>query len=363
MLTLIYPYRDRELDRIRKSLDSLSHQSSKDFEVQFVDYGSRPERAMEVEHLLEQYTFATYQYYPTHFQPWNKCRALNSVIKELEEGYCFVADVDMIFHSEFIETAISLQKTNTATYFQVGFLTEAETKKDQLFEEYSIDFTSDDEATGLTMFPVNKLHELHGFDEFYHFWGAEDTDMHVRFRNSGGQVEFYDDRILMLHQWHPSYRSKETGKITANPQVDGVVKLNQYHYLYAEENGLVKVNPTSWGTPLTVVDFERLHNFNGVTRYISNKKEEVEHLVFSELKNLGPNIQKFDISLDSFQSSLKFKAKKGLGKKVPMYYSLKEINDMLLLNIISYYRNYPYIYEVHEAENKIQLTIFKPLKV
>ena len=192
MLTLIYPYRNRNIERVKRSLDSLKCQTVSDFSVQFVDYGSELEISSAIETLLKNYAFVNYQYYPTQFQPWSKCIALNSVIKGLKEGFCFVADVDMIFHPEFIAKAISLQKENTSTYFKVGFLNAEETKLSKNYSDYKVDFESEEGATGLTMFPFAALQKLQGFDEFYHFWGAEDTDMHVRLRNDGQTVNFYD---------------------------------------------------------------------------------------------------------------------------------------------------------------------------
>jgi glycosyltransferase involved in cell wall biosynthesis len=360
MLTLIYPYRNRNIERIKRSLDSLKGQTIRDFTVRFVDYGSVVEIAAEVESLLKNYDFVNYQYYPTQFQPWSKCIALNSVIKELNEGYCFVADVDMIFHSEFIAKAVSLQKQNTATYFKVGFLNEEETELAKNYADHKIDFESEEGATGLTMFPVEALQKLHGFDEFYHFWGAEDTDMHVRLRNSGCAVNFYDDDILMLHQWHSSYRSKESSKISEELQLSGIVQLNHFHLNRAEANETTVVNRNGWGLPLNHTRFEFLQNFNGKARQVTNKKEAIDHFLFCELSDLDNEIYRFVFSEDDFQNSLKYKAKRSLGKKVPTYYSMKEINDLLLLHIISFYRNYHYNYQVSEADNSIQLTIYKP---
>jgi glycosyltransferase involved in cell wall biosynthesis len=142
----------------------LARQTSDDFEVFFVDYGSRPETATEVKELCAAYSFITYQYCFTQFQPWNKSRALNSVIKTLDSGFCFVADVDMIFHSQFVTQAIALQNPETTTYFQVGFTSEKDDIS-QISEEKFSDFRkSTGKATGLSMFPVEVLKELHGFD-------------------------------------------------------------------------------------------------------------------------------------------------------------------------------------------------------
>jgi hypothetical protein len=360
MLTLIYPYRNRNIEHVKRSLDSLKNQTLLDFNVQFVDYGSAVEIASSLESLLKNYDFVNYQYYPTQFQPWNKSIALNSVIKELDEGFCFIADVDMIFHPEFVAKAISLQKQNTSTYFKVGFLNEEETKLTKNYPDYKTDFESTDGATGLTMFPVKALQKLRGFDEFYHFWGAEDTDMHVRLRNDGHDVNFYDSEILMLHQWHPSYRSKESSKISEELQLSGIVQLNHYRLNQAKANVNTIVNRINWGLPLNQTGFELLQNFKGEARQITNKKEAIDHFLFCELSEVKNEVTHFIISEDDFQNSLKYKAKKSLGKKVPTYYTMKEINDMLLLHIISFYRNYHYNYQVFQEENSLQLTIYKP---
>lgn len=362
MLTLLYPYRDRDLTRVKRSFESLRKQSDTNFDVVFVDYGSCSSMASEAKELVAMYEFAEYRYYPTQYQPWNKGRALNSVIKELDKGYFFVADVDMIFHSEFIATAVSLQQSNSAVYFQVGFLDEAETKLDKSFEDYRINFTSSEGATGLTMFPIAAVHPIRGFDEFYHFWGAEDTDIHIRLKNNGTQIKYYDERLLMLHQWHPSYRSKESNKLTKALRLRNIVSLNHEHVKRAEQDKATIVNPEGWGAPLTKTEFNRLQNDIGKTVEYSNKNTVIDHLLFCELPNLSEEIHTITIIEDNTEKSLKHQAKKRLGKRVPEFYTMKTVNDMLLLHIISFYRNYAYIYRVLDNGSRLQLTIQRPTK-
>ena len=129
MITLIYPYRNRSIDRIKRSLDSLKNQSNTEFNVKFIDYGSSQEYAPKVQTLVKSYAFTDYLYTYTEHQPWNKCRALNIVIKNLDTEYGFVADVDMFFAKEFIQKLHEVKHPERATYFQVGYLSEEETKK------------------------------------------------------------------------------------------------------------------------------------------------------------------------------------------------------------------------------------------
>lgn len=355
LLSIIYPYRNREVIRVKNALDSLLMQSNPEFEVKFVDYGSSSEYQEEIKDLCKQYSFVDYTYCHTQFQPWNKSRTLNSVIKGLETDFCFVADVDMVFHPDFVKRAIGLQQKDTTIYFQVGFLGSNE-------KVGSIDFANKNirkstfEATGLSMFSVKTLKELQGFDEFYHFWGAEDTDMHVRLQNAGYPVEFYDREVLMLHQWHPSYRSSEKNTLTTNPQVAGIVQLNHEHLKFAISNKVTKVNPEQWGEIPRIEEIRELEQSPDKLN-LTNRKSEINDLLFGQLPIQRNKIFKFQVRKDPFQASVKYWVKKSLRKKVPEYYSLKEINDLLLLHIISSYRDNPYTYKISHDLDEIEVAI------
>lgn len=357
MLHLIYPYRNRDERRVKRSLDSLLKQSNSDFTVTFVDYGSKPKVASAIKMLVESYEFTTYTYVHSQHQPWNKSKALNSVIKNLDEGFCFVADVDMIFAEDFIDIATSLQQNNTSTYFKVGFLNEAETTLEKPFDDYRIKFESTNEATGLTMFPVENLHALRGFDEFYHFWGSEDTDVHVRLRNAGFKVNFYDEKILMLHQWHETYRLKERKSLTEELQLSNIVRLNYKHLMEAMAQKRTVVNETCWGEVMAKESFKALNTSTETIEPISNIKDHVDYFVFQQLPNLSKGLHTFRFQPKVEQDSVKYKLKKQLGKRVDTFYTMKEVNDILLLHIVSFFRNYPYFYRVFEETQEIELSI------
>lgn len=356
MLTLIYPYRNRDLERLKNSLDSLKNQTDRNFEVYFVDYGTEKRLAIAVENLCMEYDFVTYRYYPTQFQPWNKSRALNLVIKKLNTEYCFVADVDMVFNPKFIEKALKLQTGNKTVYFQVGYMGPDKILEDTELWDYKNYWRSTHEATGLSMFPLKVLKELRGFDEFYHFWGAEDTDMHVRVKNAGYQVEFYDKGVLMLHQWHPSYRSLESQELDKNLQINGIVQLNHQHLKLAIQFKTTKVNPENWGECITMEELGELEKAP-INFVLDNEKRKIDHLMFFLLPAAKNEILKIIIKKDLFQNSLRFKAKRLFRKKVPEYYSLKEINDKILLHLISFYRNKAYTYKISDDYKSIEIAM------
>lgn len=354
MLTLIYPYRNRDLARVKRSLDSLKSQSEQSFKVAFVDYGSRPELASEIKKLLGTYAFVTYTYHPVQHQPWNKCKALNSVIKNLDGGHCFVADVDMIFHPEFIARATAMMNPDKAVYFKVGFLSEEESSKNLPFSEYTIKFESDAGATGLSLMPVDAVKKLRGFDEFYHFWGSEDTDMHVRLKNSGVSVTFYDEEILMLHQYHVIYRNREDTVLTEELRVSNIVRINHRHLQTAISTARTVVNKDDWGRIPTSGDMDPLAKAQ--LEILTNASDEFDEFLFARLPHLDKGVHAFKF-IQKKKSGARQLLKQTLGKdKIPTL-NMKQLNDRLLLHLISFYRNVPYSFVVDAEEPSIELRI------
>ncbi len=356
MFTFIYPYRNRDLERLKNSLDSLKNQTDSDFEVFFVDYGSEGKIKKMVELLCGEFDFVTYKFYSTQFQPWNKSKALNSIIKNLNTDFCFIADVDMIFHPQFLEKSRKLQVKDKTVYFQVGFLEPEKSSENKEFGDYKNFRKSTSEATGLSMFPVKVLKEVHGFDEFYHFWGAEDTDMHVRIKNAGYQLEFYTEEVLMLHQWHPSYRSKESAELTSDLQLGGIVALNHQHMKSAMYNKTTMVNPNYWGEIMSETQYKELQEAQ-VDLELANEKRSIDDLLYGQLASMNNRVFKIRINQSSVPNSLRDKTKRLLNKKILPYYSLKEVNDLLLLHLISFYRDRPYYYKVIDSGKIIEFAI------
>lgn len=359
MISIIYPYRNRAVKSVKKSLESLVLQTNKKFEVYFVNYGSDEKHSTEIEALLENFPFVHYHFLYTQQQPWNKSKALNSVIKTLETDRFFVADVDMIFHPNFINITTQLA-VNKVWYFQVGFLSEEETNKTHTFENYNIKFASTFEATGLTLCSVKWAKEIMGFDEFYHFWGSEDTDFHVRLKHAGYNVSFYNETILLLHQWHDTYRLKEKLSLTKELQMSGIVQFNHHYLKRITEKKNTLANSENWGQIQTEQDYKNLlAAANNSAMVIGNACLDIDYFLFQELPNLNIGIHAFKfIEINGFES-LKKRIKNKIRKNKTSYYTLKEVNDKLLFHSINFYRDCPYNYKVSQDLKSITFTIHK----
>ena len=354
-MTIIFPYRNRELDRIEKCFDSLSAQTNKNFNIIFVDYGSAESIANQVKTYVSEFSNLEYIYSYCQHQPWSRAKAINIGIKAAKTDYVFIADIDMIFREDFVEILHKIKNPRQSVYFKVGFLSEAESKKKTHFENYKINFESGKGAQGLSLFPTKALIDICGFDEFLHFWGAEDEDIHNRLMNIGLEEIFYNSEILMLHQWHKSYRKSESRDLSVDLKINNITRINDERLKYNKNNGLKIVN-SNWGRLITKTEFETLNNFGNILKIV-NIQEKIDHFLFSELPNIGNKTIAVNFEIDNFQYSFKYCIKKILRKTVPNYYSLKEINDKVLLHIISFYHNFNYIYKVSEDKKSIQLII------
>ncbi|HEX5001888.1 MAG TPA: glycosyltransferase [Bacteroidia bacterium] len=199
-ITFIYCFRDRELDRVRLSLESLSLQTDMLFKVIFVDYGSEMNLAVKVQKLVESYPFASYLYNNTRGMMWNRSHALNSAIRMADSSYVFTADIDMIFKPGFVKQINEFKRTGDAYFFSAIMLPPNTLPGNENLEK-KYERTTDN-ALGWGLIPREKLLEINSYDEVYCIWGKEDNDIGHRLRLAGVKVNYISD-IWMFHYYHP----------------------------------------------------------------------------------------------------------------------------------------------------------------
>ncbi|WP_298880777.1 galactosyltransferase-related protein [uncultured Polaribacter sp.] len=354
MVTLIFPYRNRDLKRINRSLDSLKNQKTQNFKVFFVDYGTKLPLSEEVKKLVTSYDFVTYFYSFEMNKPWNKSKAINIALKKITTPFTFIADIDVIFNLNFTSKLKDFYLNNVVTYFKVAYLSEEESKIIKKFEDYKISHYSNLGDTGLSLFPTEVLKEVNGFDEFYHFWGSEDTDAHVRMQNKGLEVKFFNDSILLLHQWHKIYRQKKDKLLTTDLRCKNIVELNHKHLVYNKCHNITKVNKKLFGEIVTKKEVLLLEKID----LIFNIFNDISYLDYfkSLIFTIEDRIVLFKFKKNTY--TIKDKIKYLLGKKEKSKdFPMKEINDEILKLLIINFRNHLYSFIVLEDLNEIHLKI------
>ena len=354
MITLVLTNRNRNLRIVKNCLQSLYEQSCTDFDCFMVDYGSDEDYKIQLADLLQYYPQVHYIDCPVQGQLWHKCRAINMALQLTTTPYFIVGDIDLIFDPDFIEKATELAKSDEVHYFQYGFLSQQESLLYKDFNSYQIAFKGNKEVTGTTLFPTVKLKELRGYDEFYHGWGAEDTDIHIRMKNAGLKVIFYDKEILLKHQWHPKvYRSKQS----THPFHSLLERINHAYMLQTQNTKRTVVNQNQdWGKIALLSDYEKLTKID----YVLQLKATVLEInaVLAQVVNFRDEVIYLEITAVLGVEKVKNQLKRIVGKKYQPVYDMDTVNNLLLETIIKQYRNNPYDYSFNRQKNIIQFKMY-----
>lgn len=357
MISIIYAYRNRGIQRIKASLDSLRHQTNKSFEVIFVDYGSKPSLTNQMEELTQLYSFTTYYFLPTETMLWNKSKALNFGIKNAKNPYIFIADVDIIFRTIAVDFMITNMNPHIVNLFTLNYLSQEESQK--LYQNYNVDelvINHTGEVNGLVLVSKEAIYKVHGYDEFFHFYGAEDVDLYSRLEHAGYDI-MKNDVSLFYHNCHEIYNSYDDSKMSAIPRLFNIKRINQQHYLYHKKNkNLIPEMQENWGEP---VDKDKIIQLNNPDIFVplKNVQAEVIHFFELELAQIKNKIIKIQITEEDSQTRWKNNIKKWMGKSTVPGMIMKECNDLILSKIVYQYRNHYYSYVIDPALKKLTFII------
>jgi hypothetical protein len=202
-LSFIVGFRNRDTERVRLFLESLKAINSDDYELIFVDYGSDETISKNVKNILSNYSFASYHFFNSRGQNWNRAKCLNYAYSISIGQYIFTSDIDFLYSQDFIEIVKGIVSPTKSFYFQVGFLTQ---KQSQVIHfdstKYEIESYSNEDAVGALLISRNMFDEVGGYDEFYEIWGIEDNDLLYRLNMTNNQISFYNSKTIIWHIWH-----------------------------------------------------------------------------------------------------------------------------------------------------------------
>ncbi|MDP5076905.1 MAG: galactosyltransferase-related protein [Nonlabens sp.] len=355
-LTIVIPNRNRALTTVKRSLDSMAVQLGNAATAVVVDYGSEITYQENLEKLIDGYENISLIVCPTQGQLWNKSRCINIVLKECTTTHFMVCDMDMLWHPGFIDKHINELPVEHTEYFTVGFLAQSESALEKPYADYNIKFKSNHEATGISIFPSSQLLAINGFDEFYHGWGSEDTDVHMRLKNAGYVVRFRESEVYFKHQWHEKKYRSRSGTLPFHP---GLEHINYQYFLMNKSLGKVKANTSKpWGEGFDLKACTRLEHPDKELR-ITATHAQVHALtqVLTDLRN--DQVLRVEIRKDIAAKSMNTFIKKLLRKKTPLFLSLQQTNNHLLEQLILVHRNNPYSYKYDKQQGCIELILYR----
>jgi len=358
-LTIIYANRNRDVERIRITFDSLKKQTDQNFEVIFVDYGSETSIVNGLRILSELYDFVKFYHLPVPQLLWNKSKALNYGIFKTKSSHIFIADVDLIFHPESTQLLNTLYTPDEFYLFKLGYLDKIESKK--LTSHYEFDELKVNKfgvVNGMILSSKVVLDKISGFDEFFHFYGAEDVDLFSRL-SMAGLVEVKDDHKYFYHNWHKTFSGSEDDLITNNPRVKNIMRINQQHFNRNKEKGIIKPHRQSPVGSFIKEEISNMLENPTILIKIPNILAHVEYFLNEELPFISGEVIQAEFREDPYFSSIKYKVKKKMGTQTQVYCSLKEINDLVLKKIVFDYRFHNYSFKISSDLKKIIFKIQK----
>lgn len=350
-ITILYANRNRDINRIKNSLDSLLKQKVQNFEVCFVDYGSDEALVHKLKELFTPYEFLKSYFLPASALLWNKSKALNYGIYKAKSEFIFIADVDIIFHPEATSLFHRHLDPKSFFLFRMGYLPKGFSyDKEELKSRYL------GNVNGMILASTEAFLRINGLDEFFHFYGGEDEDLFNRMENSSLMRKTLDEPYF-FHQWHEGYMSKKQRKRKVQPNLSYAMRLNSEHLDYNKRNKITSVPNLIPDALERQINSSQNLNDQGKHFSIKNRRSELEHFLNFELKHYEGELISVEFSMDPYHESLKYKIKKRLGKESRQWLGFRELNDMILSKIIHDFRDKSYSYKLSEDDISIHFKI------
>lgn len=223
MMTVVLCVKDRGPDRIRKCFQSLKDQTEP-CKVILVDFGSSEINQYSEQRLCTEFGFI---YIETlrDVDDFNKSRALNIGLKQATSKYVISSDIDMIFAPNFIKTIKQVfdKKPKSIVLCQ---------KIDLDKEGKEVEMHEPSASGSCIAIESDWIDKVHGYDEYYTYWGREDNDLVDRAIQDGYEVVWITDKTKMWHQWH-EFATKRS--------------LDKNDWYYKQPDKPIIRNPNGWG--------------------------------------------------------------------------------------------------------------------
>ena len=219
-ITILVGVRNRESTRLRNLLASLRRQTypSDKIKILVIDYDSETPYNDAYRALCLKYDADLYRI--DYRAVWCKAEAINSGLKHVKTQHCMIADVDIIYAPNYIETAVDALTEDPyriihSVVYETGLnIINENTDFDKDFYnilEGASPRGSDDSTSryiygqGIIAVCTDFLAYMHGLDERYYGWGCEDDDLIKRLKMLGLHMYSIADKAVYLHHSHPKF--------------------------------------------------------------------------------------------------------------------------------------------------------------
>lgn len=259
-ITVMVGIKNRVNYRLENSLKSLRSQSYPErlITILVVDYGNEIEDSIKLKKICTRYNAKLLTV--NNRNVWNKSHCFNIAIKNTSTKYLMTNDADMIYSSNYIEEAVNALKKNPLNlilgemrdlpcemalplkkHVENNTLPNAEilTQQAKLRKSHTQTGKENENAHISILITYTLFFKtIHGYDEFYEYWGLEDNDMYRRFYYFGLKPHNISNKAFYLHQWHEKFEGLKHDNLKQK------IKRNRDYYY---NNHSIIRNKDSWG--------------------------------------------------------------------------------------------------------------------
>lgn len=352
--SIVVGYRNRELSRVKRSLDALANQSFTDFELIFVDYGSDAGYQKEVQELTAHYPFVQYVYTHTEGWFWNRAHALNTGARLAKGSIMLFYDIDLLPERFLLEKVNRLSFENNFYTFSCFYLPQHFNYEQSVLEKDGIHFEQN--YVGLCAVSREVVHTINGYDEYFMVWGAEDDDFYARLKKvSLNHIHQPASAFVVFHQWHQTHA----------PKKPGIWYLQMVHYLSNKRYNSANPQPF-WGKQIAMNERVLLSQGNQFRYDVDlNVSNETGFLLFNELIDAiyNPAIQNIRFV---FRQLPKQKEKRAWFSFFKSQNAKKDISEISITDVLQFVQHFigscrQYIadYRLQQNSSSIELILVK----
>lgn len=193
-ITIVMVIKNRDRIRFERCLQSLSEQTYP-CKVTVVDYGSQEVNVQWEREIVSKFKNVKLIEVTRDTDIFNKSRALNIGFKDATTKYILSSDIDIIYSPNFVEEVMKVLVAKPKSIVLC--------QKIDLDKEGKEVETHEPSASGSCIgIETDWIEKVHGYDEFYTFWGREDNDLVDRAIADGYSIVWITDKTKIWHQWH-----------------------------------------------------------------------------------------------------------------------------------------------------------------
>lgn len=216
---------------------SINYQDLNGIELEkiVIDFGSIDKYSKKIKILCKNHKFTYVKKQATH---WNRSCAINVGVKNSTGEYVLPLDADIVIPKTYVKNNVEACVHNDKV-FTINEVVDAlpTSKRTSIFENWNTEgFKKRVGGHGNICISRQALTTIGGYDENYHYWGAEDNDLVLRLRYGGYTHIFMQDNPIHLYHLPYTKIMKKLGKFELMKKA---IALNRKRY-WNKRNTLAK---------------------------------------------------------------------------------------------------------------------------